>query len=681
MPLNPGDMLASHYRIEAEIGRGAYGRVYRARDTNLDRLVAIKELSRGADEIGSSQFSDYVRRFQREARVQAGLNHPNIVQVYELIQEGADQLYLAMEFVDRESLRDYLAKHGPLPMDEIVHITADILTGLAAVHADPRDIVHRDIKPSNVLLTKTGRAKLADFGLAQVGDESLRSGAGQPHPGTPAYMSPEQETTSAYLYPASDLFSVGCVLFEMLTGVTYKGGAKKERKELAELRPDTPKWLVELTKRALAKEADDRPVSAAEMGRLLATRNSMQKKGIAPRLLLPLMIGGIVIMTLILTIWRPWMNPARPEPTAFPIPTQTATVSSLVTPSPSTTRASVPLAPSAQTSAPSAPTMSGTSQPTAVTTATATSPATTTPMAIPTAAPQADANVVIANLNLRAGPGTAYRIIQTLSAGDPLKVDGQLADKSWLKVRTVDGDEGWVSASPDLIKINVMAQNIPIATPPPLPTPKPATAAASAPAANEVWGLRFAPPPQIDGDTREWPKTGVVRLDNQTTSHREGSDWNPPPSDLTVEIRVGWDATNLYIAADIVDNKLVGDDSTRMWGDDDLEISVTTAGHPRQFAFVVDGRYKHLVDGWQEVPPNLRYARKTWDGGWSLEVAIPIGTLEMTNLQAGQNFPFNFAYWDDDDRGMGDTHFVRWGDNTTKWDQFWGKLTLRNPEK
>ncbi len=268
MPLSPGDILNGHYRVEAEIGRGAYGRVYRARDTRLDRPVAIKELAKGVDEVGSSIFSDYVRRFEREARVQAGFNHPNIIHVYELIQEGADRLYLVMEFVDGESLRDVLARRGPLPINEAVQVAADILAGLAAVHADSRDIVHRDIKPSNVMLTKDGRAKLADFGLAQVGDESMRSRAGQPHPGTQFYMSPEQSTSSDYLYPASDIFSVGCVLFEMLAGAPYKR-AQRERQTLQELRPDTPPWLSEIVAAALAKEPDKRSKDGAAMGRLL----------------------------------------------------------------------------------------------------------------------------------------------------------------------------------------------------------------------------------------------------------------------------------------------------------------------------------------------------------------------------------------------------------------------------
>lgn len=274
MTLNAGDLLANKYRIEAEIGRGAFGRVYRARDITLDRVVAIKELHKGEDDLGSTVFSDYVRRFEREARVQARFNHPNIVHVYELVRLGDDRLYLAMEFVDSESLRDYLARRGPLSVDEALRIMADLLAGLAAVHADERDIVHRDIKPSNVMLTRAGQAKLTDFGLAQVGDESLRSGAGQPHPGSPMYMSPEQETTNAYLYPASDVFSAGCVLFELLTGVVYKQ-AKRRKQGLCDLRPDAPDWLAEVVARALVREADDRPADAGDFAVLL--REGMTK--------------------------------------------------------------------------------------------------------------------------------------------------------------------------------------------------------------------------------------------------------------------------------------------------------------------------------------------------------------------------------------------------------------------
>ncbi len=132
MPLSPGDLLEDKYRIEAEMGRGAYGRVYRARDLALDRVVAIKELHKGQDDLGSAQFADFVRRFEREARVQARYNHPNIVHVYELLHPADDRLYLVMEYVDGGSLRDSLARRGPLPVEEAVRIMLDLLAGLTS---------------------------------------------------------------------------------------------------------------------------------------------------------------------------------------------------------------------------------------------------------------------------------------------------------------------------------------------------------------------------------------------------------------------------------------------------------------------------------------------------------------------------------------------------------------------
>lgn len=269
MPLPSNTLLANKYRIEAIIGQGAYGRVYRARDVQLDRLVAIKELHKGDGELSSTAYNDYARRFRREAKVQARFDHPHIVHVYELLEPEPDKLYLVMACVDGGTLKDLIERKGAsLPIDDVLRIGQEILQGLAYVHDDPRDIVHRDIKPSNILLTKDGHAKTSDFGLAQVGDESMRSGSGEPHPGTAMYMSPEQETTPAYLYPQSDLFSAGCVLFELLTGVPYKK-AKRNRQSLRDLRPDVPTTLDELIVQALLKDYEARPESAEAMAQKL----------------------------------------------------------------------------------------------------------------------------------------------------------------------------------------------------------------------------------------------------------------------------------------------------------------------------------------------------------------------------------------------------------------------------
>ena len=219
--LKPGDILANgEIRIEDCIGEGTFGVVYRAWDASLNRQVAVKELRRDAPDINADNLQRFVNRFRREARVQAQFNHPYIVQVYRLLEEN-DTLYLVMELVEGDSLRDVLAKRGLLPPQEAIQITLDLLDALTVVHTHRWDIIHRDIKPSNVLLVN-GRAKLTDFGLAQLASESSRSQFGNRHPGTPLYMSPEQESTTAYLRPASDLYSVGCVFFEMLTGKPYK---------------------------------------------------------------------------------------------------------------------------------------------------------------------------------------------------------------------------------------------------------------------------------------------------------------------------------------------------------------------------------------------------------------------------------------------------------------------------
>jgi len=253
--LSPGALIGDKYRIESLIGEGAFGYVYRAYDIRLQRPVAIKELSPANPKLSTTAFDDYRRRFEREARVQAQFNHPRIVHVYELLPQG-DAYYLVMEYVDGPSLRDYLREKGPLPFDEAIRLTRQVLDGLTAVHEHPWDIVHRDIKPSNILLTQQGEVKLADFGVAQMSEESLRTLTERLPPGTPLYMAPEQARGEPYLWPQADLFAVGCVLFEMLTGKPYRR---------AYLRPDMPEWLEEVVERALAKEPEERYESAREM--------------------------------------------------------------------------------------------------------------------------------------------------------------------------------------------------------------------------------------------------------------------------------------------------------------------------------------------------------------------------------------------------------------------------------
>jgi len=290
MSLAPDQQLFE-YRIERILGRGAFGIVYLAHDTLLDRPVAVKELTLTAqtDEVA-------FKRFLQEARAAGGLDHPHIVTVYAL-KVVEPTFYLVMEYLAGGSLRALLEKRGPLPVEDAVRIAADVSEGLAAAHA--KDIVHRDVKPENILLTEDGRAKVGDFGIAHVphgaGGTSLTQVGFQP--GTLLYMSPEQ-IRGQPVDGRSDVYQVGALLYEMLTGRHYVDLKALERQAretagsnvmlfqarlyelLAEaicergpesvcwMRLDVPEWVGELTAAALAKGVDERPI-ARELGQAL----------------------------------------------------------------------------------------------------------------------------------------------------------------------------------------------------------------------------------------------------------------------------------------------------------------------------------------------------------------------------------------------------------------------------
>jgi len=283
MSLAPNQQLFE-YRIVRVLGQGAFGTVYLAHDTLLDRPVAIKELTVTAqtDEVA-------FKRFLQEARAAGGLNHPHVVTIHAL-KVVEPNVYLVMEYLAGGSLRGLLEKHSPLPVDEAVRIAADVCEGLAVAHA--KGIVHRDVKPENVLLTEEGRAKVGDFGIAHVprgaGGTSLTQAGFQP--GTLLYMSPEQ-IRGQRVDGRSDVYQVGALLYEMLTGRHYVdlGALERRARETAgsnaalfqarlyellaeavcEWEPggvrgawlDLPTWVGEVTAAALAKEVEERPTA------------------------------------------------------------------------------------------------------------------------------------------------------------------------------------------------------------------------------------------------------------------------------------------------------------------------------------------------------------------------------------------------------------------------------------
>jgi serine/threonine protein kinase len=223
MPLKIGTQLGAH-EITALLGKGGMGEVYRARDLKLKREVAIKILP---DEFSSD--ADRVGRFQREAEVLASLNHPNIAAIHSLEESGSTR-FLVLELVEGETLEERL-RRGPIPVQEALAITNSICEALEAAHE--KGVVHRDLKPGNVKITPDGKVKVLDFGLAKAMGEATGSNPALSNSptlvnsfaatnagviiGTAAYMSPEQ----ARGYTAdqrSDIFSLGSVLYEMLTG-------------------------------------------------------------------------------------------------------------------------------------------------------------------------------------------------------------------------------------------------------------------------------------------------------------------------------------------------------------------------------------------------------------------------------------------------------------------------------
>ena len=257
-------VLGSRYRIVSHLAKGGMAEVYLGHDQLLDRQVAIKVLV--PDEAGDPTF---VERFRREAQAAAGLNHHNVVSVYDFGQDGG-AYYIVMELVDGPTLRDIVRSDAPLDPAKVIEIGSEIAAGLAAAHQ--QDLLHRDMKPANVLLTRTGNVKVADFGIARAA-HSAREGLTMPGAvvGTATYLSPEQAMGEP-LDQRSDVYSLGMVLYEMLAGRTPFTGdtpvavAYKQVNEIppppSVYNPDVPPSLDGIVMRALAKDRGDRQQSA-----------------------------------------------------------------------------------------------------------------------------------------------------------------------------------------------------------------------------------------------------------------------------------------------------------------------------------------------------------------------------------------------------------------------------------
>jgi tetratricopeptide (TPR) repeat protein/predicted Ser/Thr protein kinase len=259
--------MVSHYHLKEELGTGGMGVVYKAHDTRLDRLVAIKFLS------AASVTDKERKRFVTEAQSAAGIHHPNICPIYE-IGEHQGQLFFVMALVDGKTISDKV-HDGPLPIDKALDITIQVAAGLGKAHR--HGVVHRDIKSANIVVDGDGHAWILDFGVAQRQDSNLT--ASGTIVGTPAYMSPEQ-AQGLPVDHRSDLWSLAVVLFEMLTGqVPFHGSSHysvlhaivtEDPHSVSSLRSGIPKRIVQFMTEAFAKDRDKRWQSAAEMAEELS---------------------------------------------------------------------------------------------------------------------------------------------------------------------------------------------------------------------------------------------------------------------------------------------------------------------------------------------------------------------------------------------------------------------------
>ncbi|MGH2887386.1 MAG: protein kinase domain-containing protein, partial [Solirubrobacteraceae bacterium] len=260
-----GTTLNGRYRLEARIGSGGMSTVYRATDETLQRQVAIKLMNR---EIATD--SDQLERFRREGRAVAQLSHPHIVGVIDY-GEDDNRPYIVFEYVEGETLKERIRRTGRLPTTEAVAYAIEIARALVAAHA--RHIVHRDVKPQNVLIDEEGSAKVTDFGIARTLDEEGLTADGRVL-GTTDYVSPEQ-ALGRPVTGQSDLYSLGIVLYEMLTGeVPFRGenqvavAMKHVREELPDVqakRPEVSSALAAIVDTATAKRVEDRYADDAEL--------------------------------------------------------------------------------------------------------------------------------------------------------------------------------------------------------------------------------------------------------------------------------------------------------------------------------------------------------------------------------------------------------------------------------
>ncbi len=345
------------YQLGEKIGGGGMGEIYKARDTRLNRIVAMKVLS--AD---MSADPERRRRFEQEAQAVSALNHPNIITIFDIVNDGETQ-YIVVEYVDGKTLFELIPKGG-LPVPQVIRYAAQVAEALCAAHA--AGIIHRDLKPANVMVTGTGLVKVLDFGLAKLVDWPAAEPDGAtvtmlPTPltiegsllGTVNYMSPEQ-AEGKKLDARSDVFSFGAVLYEMLTGHSaFRGDSvvstltsvlRDEAPPIREVVPDVPAELERIVNTCLKKNPADRFQSMQEVQTALEQLRRQADSGTLGRATVilplprarrfPLILAVIAILAAVAiggALWRKAVQP--PETPPPPVHTQPETAATTPPPS------------------------------------------------------------------------------------------------------------------------------------------------------------------------------------------------------------------------------------------------------------------------------------------------------------------------------------------------------------
>jgi serine/threonine-protein kinase len=309
--------LVGRYRIQERIGEGAMADVYRAHDPSISRSLAIKILK-----AEFRQNKEYSARFLREAKAAGALSHPNIVTIYD-VGEVEGYPYILMELLEGEPLNDVMTKTGPLAADQVMQVGLQLADALRYAHS--QGVVHRDIKPSNIMMDRRGAIKILDFGIARMTEveglleaDSLKTQVGQVL-GTPRYMSPEQALGQS-LDGRSDLFSVGVILYELLTGKKAFAGVsaatlalqitQEDPEAISKFAPEAPRGLQFIINKLLAKKPDRRFADGAQLAealrRELGVWKTVQDEAAASKqrylplqVRLTLMLGAITAVVLV----------------------------------------------------------------------------------------------------------------------------------------------------------------------------------------------------------------------------------------------------------------------------------------------------------------------------------------------------------------------------------------------